>query len=213
MSTIRVLLVDDHPVVLSGIRGMLETDGGIEIAGEASSGGEGLRLAKELHPDVVLLDIELPDIHGSQVAQQLKLLYPEIKILALSAHDDPIYVRSLLEIGAAGYLMKEEAPAVIIEAVRGVANGERRWVSQRITEQIVSWMQPDGINVLKLTTREQDVLRLVVDGKTNQAIAAELKISQKTVEKYLGAIFSKLNVTSRVEAAVYAVREGLVKPK
>lgn len=209
MSPIRVLLVDDHPVVLSGIRGMLEKDMGIEIIGEATSGEAALSQSRELHPDVVLLDMELPDIHGSQVAQQLKLLNPEIKILALSAHDDPTYVRTLLELGAAGYLMKEEAPNVIVEAIRGVANGERRWVSQKITEQIVSWMQPDGSGTFKLTAREQEVLRLVVEGKTNQAIAAELNISQKTVEKYLGAIFSKLNVTSRVEAAVYAVRSGL----
>ncbi len=210
MSRIRVLLVDDHPVVLSGIRNLLESDMGIEIVAEATNGEQALHRSKELNPDVVLLDMELPDIHGSQVAQQLKLLYPDMKILVLSAHDDPTYVRALLEMGASGYLMKEEAPNVIVDAVRGVANGERRWVSQRITEQIVSWMQPNGSESLKLTAREHQVLRLVVEGKTNQAIAADLNISQKTVEKYLGTIFSKLNVTSRVEAAVYAVRAGLI---
>lgn len=210
MSAIRVLLVDDHPVVLSGIRGLLEKPVDIEIAGEASSGQEALRLAADVRPDVVLLDMELPDMQGSQVARELQQLHPKMKILALSAHDDPTYVRALLELGAAGYLMKEEAPDVIVEAVRGVAHGQQGWVSRRIAGQIASWVQTGKAELL--TAREQEVLRLVVAGKTNQAIAAELKISQKTVEKYMGAIFAKLNVTSRVEAAVYAVREGLSTP-
>ena len=213
MSIIRVHIEDDHPIVLSGMRGLLEKYMDIEIAGEAANGKDALRLAEEAHPEVVLLDMELPDIPGVQVAQQLRLLHPDIKILALSAHDDATYVRSLLELGAAGYVMKEEAPDVIVEAVRSVANGQLRWVSHRITGQIVSWMQAGKSDPQKLTPREMEVLRLVVDGKTNQAIASELKISQKTVEKYMGIIFSKLNVTSRVEAAVYAIREGLVPAK
>lgn len=210
MNTIRVLLVDDHPVVLSGMRGLLEKIDDIDIVGEASNGTEALRLTNELHPDVVLLDMELPDIHGTQVALKIQQQNPEMKILALSAYDDPTYVRSLLELGAAGYLMKEEAPDKIVEAIRGVAFGERHWISRRITGQIVSWMQTGGGEPTKLTPREQDVLRQVVEGKTNQAIASDLRISQKTVEKYMGAIFSKLNVTSRVEAAVHAVRRGLI---
>jgi len=210
MSVIRVLLVDDHPVVLGGMRGMLEKYMDIEIAGEASNGQEALRLAEESHPEVVLLDMELPDIPGVQVAEQIRQLHPDTKILVLSAHDDPTYVRALLELGAAGYVMKEEAPDVIVEAIRSVANGELRWVSQRITGQIVSWMQAGRGDPARLTPRELEVLRMVVEGKTNLAIATDLKISQKTVEKYMGVIFSKLNVTSRVEAAVYAVREGLI---
>lgn len=210
MNTIRILLVDDHPVVLSGIRGLLEGNNDIEITGEAQTGAEALKLAGELHPDVILLDMELPDIQGTQVAQELQETHPEIKILALSAHDDPVYVKTLLKMGAAGYLMKEEAPAVIVEAVRGVANGQQGWVSQRITSQIVSWMQQAENASVKLTDREQEVLCLVVQGKTNQAIAYDLNISQKTVEKYLGSIYTKLEVTSRVEAAVYAVQKGMV---
>jgi len=185
----------------------------IDIVAEAANGQEALLRVEEHMPDVIILDMELPDIPGAQVAQQLKQLHPEIKILVLSAHDDPVYVRALLELGAAGYIMKDEAPHEIVEAIRGVVNGELHWVSQRITGQIVSWMQPGGGDQSRLTPREREVLRLVVDGKTNQAIASDLKISQKTVEKYMGTIFSKLNVTSRVEAAVYAVREGLVGPK
>jgi DNA-binding NarL/FixJ family response regulator len=133
-----------------------------------------------------------------------------VKILVLSAHDDAVYVRELLELGAAGYLMKEEAPEAIIEAVRGVAYGEQGWISRRVAAQMASWMQAGGTGKTNLTIREQEVLRQVVHGKTNHAIAVELNISEKTVEKYIRSIFVKLNVSSRVEAAVYAVQEGLI---
>ncbi|OGO33998.1 MAG: hypothetical protein A2Z16_10270 [Chloroflexi bacterium RBG_16_54_18] len=210
MKPIRVLLVDDHPVVRSGIHGLLEKGTDIEIVGEASNGEETLKLVEETHPDVLLLDLELPDVQGTQVAQQIRRLRPEVKIIALSAHDDAVYVRELLELGAAGYLMKEDAPEKIIEAVRGVAQGEEGWVSRRIASQIAAWVQSGAAGKMDLTLREREVLRLVVQGKTNQAIATQLSISEKTVEKYIRAIFDKLNVTSRVEAAVQAVREELV---
>jgi DNA-binding NarL/FixJ family response regulator len=210
MSPIRVVLVDDHPVVRSGIRGMLDKAVDIEMVGEATGGNEALRLVDETNPDVLLLDMELPDIPGTQVAQRVQEFHPKVKILVLSAHDDSVYVRQLLEIGAAGYLMKDEAPEAIVEAVRGVAHGEQGWVSRRIAAQIATWIQSGDAGKVKLTTREYEVLRLIVQGKTNQAIALDLHISEKTVEKYIRSIFTKLDVASRVEAAVYAVKEGLV---
>ena len=210
MNSIRVLLVDDHPVVRSGIRSLIEMATDIEIVGEASTGAEALQLVEQTNPEVLLLDLELPDIQGTQVAQQIGQLHPKVKILVLSAHDDPIYIRELLELGAAGYLMKEEAPEVIVDAVRGIAQGQQGWVSRRVAAQIASWVQVGRSGEIKLTLREQEVLRLIVYGKTNQAIAVNLDISEKTVEKYISAIFTKLNVASRVEAAVYAVREGLI---
>ncbi len=210
MSPIRVLLVDDHPVVRNGIRGLLEKAVDIEIVGEATNGEQALQMVDETHPAVLLLDMELPDIPGPQVAQKVQQLYPEVKILALSAHDDSVYVLELLEIGAAGYLMKEEAPEAIVDAIRGVAHGERGWVSRRIAAQMASWVQAGEPGKSKLTVREYEVLREIVRGKTNQAIALELRISEKTVEKYIRVIFTKLNVNSRVEAAVVAVREKLL---
>jgi len=210
MNPIQVLLVDDHPVVRSGICGLLDVADDIEVIAEASNGEEALQLVEQTHPDVLLLDMVLPDIQGTQLAQQIIQLYPEVKILVLSAYDDPVYIRELLELGAAGYLMKEEAPEVIVEAVRGVARGQQGWVSRRISAQILTWMQTGQSGEMGLTPRELEVLRLIVQGKTNQAIALDLGISEKTVEKYIGALFTKLNVTSRVEAAVYAVREGLI---
>jgi DNA-binding NarL/FixJ family response regulator len=212
MKSIRVLLADDHPVVRGGIRALLEKDGEIEVVGEASNGVEALKLAETVSPDIMLLDMELPDIEGTQVARQIQQHYPEMKILALSAHDDAFYIKGVLESGASGYLMKDEAPEMILEAIRGVARGDKGWVSRRISAQMTAWVQSGKTDELKLTLREDEVLRLVADGKTNQAIAAELMISEKTVEKYMASIFTKLNVSSRVEAAVYAVRIGIVKP-
>lgn len=208
---IRVILVDDHPIVRNGIRGLLENASDINIIGEADTGEAALRLIEEAGADVLLLDMELPDIPGTQVALKVAQNHPELKILSLSAHDDSVYVRQLLELGAAGYLMKEEAPEVILEAVRGVAQGQQGWISRGIAAQISGWMQGDAMEGSSLTRREQETLGLLVEGKTNQAIAAELKISEKTVEKHIKAIFEKLKVSSRVEAAVVAIKRGIVK--
>ncbi len=211
MTPIRVLLVDDHPVVRSGIRALLESASDIKIAGEASNGENALQLVDEAPADVLLLDMELPDISGTQVAQKVKQSHPDLKVLSLSAHDDSVYVRQVLELGASGYLLKDEAPQAILDAVRGVAQGQEGWVSRGIAAQMAGWLQPGGYQALALTPRERETLRLVVQGRTNQGIAAEMKISEKTVEKHIKAIFDKLMVSSRVEAAVVAVREGLVK--
>ena len=202
--------MDDHPIVLSGIHGLLENADGIEIVGEAADGEQALQLVETIHPDVLLLDMELPDIQGSQLAQQIQGRYPQVKILVLSAYDDPVYVQDLLDLGAAGYLMKEEAPEVIVEAIHGIAQGKQGWYSRRIGALMASWVQTGGPGETQLTLREREVLRLVVQGKTNLAIASELGISEKTVEKYMSIIFTKLNVTSRVEAAVQAVQNDLV---
>jgi len=165
-------------------------------------------MIEEVKPDILLLDMELPDLKGTEVAQRLQQQKSSVKILALSAHADRIYIQELLESGASGYLMKEEAPQTILDAVRGVAHGEEGWVSRSIAAQMVSWVRDE--EAATLTPREMDVLKLVVEGRTNQSIAVNLGISEKTVEKYLESLYTKLGVTSRVEAAVHAIREGLV---
>jgi DNA-binding NarL/FixJ family response regulator len=210
MRPVRVLVVDDHPIVLSGIHGLLDQAEGIEIVGEAANGGQALELIQATHPDVLLLDMELPDVHGAQLAQQIQGIDQHVKILVLSAYDDPVYIHDLLELGSAGYLIKEEAPEVIVEAIHGIAEGEQGWYSRRVSALMASWVQNGAPGEKQLTLREREVLRLVVQGKTNQAIATELEISEKTVEKYIKILFTKLNVTSRVEAAVYAVQEDLI---
>jgi two-component system response regulator DegU len=211
MSPTKVLLVDDHPIVRTGIRNLLERAAEISVVGEASDGFEALKLVEKLSPDVVLLDMEMPGMNGSQVAIHLKEAGSPVKILALSAHDDKQYIQELLANGASGYLTKEEVPEAIIEAVRGVARGEQGWVSRKIAAKMTTWMNEDNPAKQKgLTPREVQVLKMVVSGKTNQEIGLELGISEKTVEKHLEGVFSKLGVASRVEAAVHALREGWV---
>jgi DNA-binding NarL/FixJ family response regulator len=210
MTSIRVVLADDHPVVRTGIRNLLSKSPDIEVVGEASNGSEALQLCEDLKPDVLLLDMEMPGLKGVEVAQRMRGGSTGVRILALSAYDDKQYILELLESGAAGYLTKEEAPETIIDAIRGVSLGEQGWVSRRVAAQMSVWMREDEPEGNRLTHREMEVLRLVVEGKTNQGIGLNLGISEKTVEKYLEAVFAKLGVSSRVEAAVYAVREGLV---
>lgn len=210
MPPIRVLLVDDHPVVRQGIRNLLESQEDIKIVGEASGGTEAIQMVKDLSPDVMLLDMEMPGIKGTQVARQIKDEGLRVRVLALSAHDDRQYIQELLSSGASGYLVKEEVPETIVEAVRGVAFGEQGWVSRRIAAQMSNWMGGEGEDQNSLTPRETEVLKGVVAGKTNQEIGLSLGISEKTVEKHLEGVYNKLGVASRVEAAVHAVREKLI---
>lgn len=210
MSKIRVLLADDHPIVRTGIRTMLQGASDIDVVAEAKSGAEALALVEQLQPDVLLLDMEMPGMSGVDVAKKLKVLDSTVRVLALSAYDDAQYVRNLLASGAAGYLTKEEAPEMIIDAVRGVARGEEGWLSRRAVAKVTAWARQEQDDSGKITEREQEVLELVVAGKTNQEIALALRISEKTVEKHVGSILNKLNVASRVEAAVQAIQRGLV---
>jgi len=208
MARIKVVLVDDHPIVRSGIKNLLDHSAGIDVIGEASDGNQGLEMILELKPDVVLLDMELPGMSGNEIALRVREQKIPCSILALSAHDDRMYIQEVLSNGASGYLMKEEIPENIVEAVRGVARGERGWVSRKIAAQLTEWMQEDRLTPGELSNRELEVLKGVVDGKTNQEIGLQLGISVKTVEKHLDGIFTKLGVASRVEAAVMAVRGG-----
>lgn len=211
MADIRVLIVDDHPVVRTGIRNMLEPAMGIHVVGEASTGSEALQMIESLQPNVVLLDMKLPDMSGIDVIKQIYEAKSSSRVLGLSSYDDREFISQLLNYGASGYLLKEEVPEYIIEAVRGVAHGQAGWVSRKVAallSQILLKGKEDGT---ALTTRELEVLRLVVDGKTNDQIGVSLGISVKTVENHLHAIFRKMGVISRVEAAVMAVRESLLR--
>jgi DNA-binding NarL/FixJ family response regulator len=210
MEKIRVMLADDHPIARAGIRKFLNRATDIDVIAEAENGTEALALAKTLIPDVLLLDIELPGVKGLEIAKELQAFNSPVKILVLSTYDDKQFIFGLLGNGASGYLTKEEVPETIVEAVRGVARGEKGWVSRRVAAIMSAWPQADDVSIKNLTPREFDVLKWVVKGKTNQEIGMELGISQKTVEKHLESVFAKLKVTSRVEAAVLAVQEKWV---
>ena len=211
MSDIRVLIVDDHPVVRTGIRNMLEPAMGISVVGEASTGSEALQMIESLQPNVVLLDMKLPDMSGIDVIKQIYEAKSSSRVLGLSSYDDREFISQLLNYGASGYLLKEEVPEYIIEAVRGVAHGQAGWVSRKVAALLTQILLKDKEDGTTLTTRELEVLRLVVDGKTNDQIGVSLGISVKTVENHLHAIFRKMGVISRVEAAVMAVRESLIR--
>jgi DNA-binding NarL/FixJ family response regulator len=206
---IRVVLTDDHPVVRSGIRQLLEKTPDIVVVGEASDGAEALRLVSELSPDVLLLDMELPGETGVQVARQLEAAGSPVRILALSAYDDEQYIVGLLASGAAGYLTKEQALETIAEAVRGVAHGEDGWLSRRAAAQVAAWARRGPSHANGLTEREIDVVRLAARGWTNDHIAQALTISERTVRFHLTNVYAKLRVSTRGAAIAWAVREGL----
>ena len=210
MANIRVIIADDHPITRAGIRKFLDKAIGIEVIGEAEDGIQALQLAAELSPDVLLLDMEMPGKRGDEVVKELTASKSPVKVLALSTYDDKQYIFNSLASGAAGYLTKDEVPERIVDAVRGVYLGEKGWVSRSVAAIMAGWTRGDSINEKGLTERELEVLGEVASGKTNQEIGFQLGISQKTVEKHLEAIYTKLNVGSRVEAVVLAMQEGLI---
>lgn len=202
---IRVLLIDDHPIVRSGIRMLLEQAGDIEVVGEANHGIDAVALVKRLTPDVVLLDMEMPGKTGVEVARELKNAKAPVRILALSAYDDEQYILNLLMEGAAGYLTKEEALDTIVDAVRGVARGEEGWLSRRATARIATARVKERTkDVIDLTERESEVLTLLKKGWSNSRIAEELYLSERTVRFHLTNIYDKIQVSSRAEAISWA---------
>lgn len=208
MAPIRVVVVEDHPIVREGLRRLLNDAVGIEVVGEARRGAEALALARDLRPDVLLLDLELPGSSGLQVIEQLRYEDLPVRVLVLSAHDSIAFVRAVIRLGVYGYLLKEEELDKIVAAVRGVARGERNWFSRRIAARIPEAARRPLYGLESLTGRERDVLRELAQAKSNQEIAEALNISPKTVEKHVEAIFEKLEFVSRVEAAVLAVEQG-----
>ena len=203
MPTVRVVIADDHPIVRSGIRDMLDQADGLEVVGEAASGTEALQVVEEKQPDVLLLDVEMPELSGVEVAQQLQEASSPVRLLALSSYDDQEYVRGLLESGASGYLTKENAPELIVEAVRAVAQGEVRWFVRPSPS-------PDGTP--DLTGREEDVLRLMARGHSNERVAEELHLAESTVRKHATNVYRKLGVDSAREAIAWAWQNGIMSP-
>jgi DNA-binding NarL/FixJ family response regulator len=215
MEKIRVLLADDHVVVREGTRELLEREPDIEVIGEANDGEEAVRLAKELKPDVAVLDIAMPKLNGIEATKQIREAHPSIAVLVLTAYDNDQYVFAILEAGAAGYLLKNVAGRQLIDAIRQVRAGQavlHPIVARKVVDRFTrsghrsSWNGPAA----ELTERELEVLKLAARGRSNKEIAAELFLSARTVQHHLTSIFTKLGVSSRTEAVLHALRMGWI---
>ena len=228
METIKLMLVDDHDVVRTGLRSFLETQPGLKVIGEAKNGLEALEQAKKSQPDIVLMDITMPDMDGMEATRQLKHLYPECQVLVLTVHSDKQYFMQMLGAGASGYLTKQAAADELVAAIRAVAAGHvylqpalARWLLddyQRLANHVPLPSLEEGENhegkktvgLGILSARERQVLELVGEGLNNQTIGEKLELSPKTIARHRERIMKKLNMHSRTELVKFAIRTGLI---
>lgn len=211
----RILIVDDHPLIRSGLRALLGRDGEFEVAGEASDGYHALELAEQLRPDVVMLDVSMPRLNGIDVAQKISEKFPSICIIVVSIHSDEGYVLRALKAGAKGYLLKASSEGEILNAVRAVAAGQAYLspeISRLLVEEYVREMRFRGVedSYDLLSIREKEILQLLASGTTNRQIAEMIHVSVATVETHRTNIFQKLGLHSLPELILYAVRKGLL---
>ncbi len=217
MSEIRLLLVDDHEVVRTGLRMLLESQSDIKILAEASTGAEAIQMAREFKPDVVVMDITLPDITGIEATRRLKESQPEIAVVALTIHEDEQYFFEMLQAGASGYVPKRAAPEDLITAIRAAFAGEI-YIYPSLAKALVSdylgrsRSDPQEASLEALTPREAQVLELLAEGLSNDEIADNLVISRHTVARHRENLMGKLNLHSRSELVKYAIRKGLIAP-
>jgi DNA-binding NarL/FixJ family response regulator len=209
---IRVLIVDDHAVVRSGLRLLLENEDGIECVGEAGNAEEAVRVARREKPDIVLLDVVMPGMTGIQATPEILSAAPDCKVLVLSMQDDPSYVREAFAAGAAGYVLKEAAEAEVVQAVHEVSDGGR-YVHPALGARLVVADQQARARAEAdpLSEREREVLRLLALGHTNQEIAKMLFISVRTAETHRAHIMQKLRLSTRAELVRYAIANGLLE--
>lgn len=209
--SIKILIVDDHEVVRCGLKSLVaNTD--IEVVAEAESGEEAVRLAAEHNPDVVLMDIRMPGGDGLTALGRIKLDHPEMPVLVLSTYDNPTYVARAVALGAAGYVLKGAPRERLLETIRTAARGESAWTREelrRVTGALATPRLSSDVEV-PLTKRESEVLRQLALGLTNKEIAQALNISYETVKEHVQHILRKVGVSDRTQAAVWAVRKGLV---
>jgi len=213
---IRLLLVDDHPVVRQGIRSSLRAKKHIRIVGEASNGVEALEQARKLRPDVILLDISMPVMNGLEAAKRLRKIVPKSKILALTMHDKKEYVLRMAQLGARGYVFKDASPSELIEAVETVSASEVFFSPEALRHILKDYVGGGHKSAQflssELSDREESVLRLIAEGLTNKEIAEQLCLNHKTVETYRYRLMRKLNLHRVADLTKFAVSRGIVKP-
>ncbi|TME25631.1 MAG: response regulator transcription factor [Chloroflexi bacterium] len=210
----RVLIVDDQTLFRTGLARLLEEDPRVEVVGQAVDGADAVKLAATLKPDVILMDLKMPNLDGSEATRRIVAEHPEIKILILSTFDADSYVLQALRAGASGYVLKDSQPDAIVSSILAVISGERvmaNAVANRVLDMLSGTTTPkefyDG-----LTAREVEILKLLAVGQANKQIARRLAISEKTVRNHVSHMYEKLHIYDRSQAVLYAVRKGLVEP-
>ena len=210
MSKIRILLAEDHAVVRQGFKLILGTQPDMEIVGEAGNGREAVELAEKLQPDLIVMDVTMPELNGIEATRRIQEAAPRARVLALSMHKDAVYVREILRAGARGYLLKDSVDADLLAAVRAVAKGEG-YLSPGVSDAVLTDYRKHVTDPLDLlTSREREVLQMIAEGKTNKEIATTLNLSVYTIEAHRGRIMEKLNLHSTGELVRFALRSGLI---
>ena len=208
----RVLIADDHGIVRSGLRLLLERQPDIEVIGEAADGAEARDTAIRERPDLAILDVRMPKLTGLQATREIKRQAPEVAVLILSMHDDERYLFEALRAGAGGYVLKQEADQVLVDAVRAVARGRPFLTGAAQRSLVRAWLEDDSVGPVEpLTPREQEVLKLIAEAHTNKEIAAILTVAEKTVESHRANLLRKLGMRDRVELVRYAIRRGFIE--
>lgn len=208
--TTRILLADDHAVVRNGFRMILAAQWDMEVVGEAANGREAVDKAIDLQPDVVVLDVTMPELNGIEAARQITKAVPKARILALSMQKDSVYVREMLRAGANGYLLKDSNESDLLSAVRAVANG-KGFLSPEVSDAVLDDYRKHVTNPIDLLSpREREVLQMISESKTNKEIASVLNLSVYTVEAHRGRIMEKLNLHSIGELVRFSIRNGLI---
>lgn len=212
MTPIRILIIDDHSMIREGIRQLLELDGDIKVVGEAGDGKEAIQLIQQTPHDVVLLDINMPNVNGLQVLEQIKQKKIETKVLILTIHNEIEYLLKAVDIGVDGYVLKDSESAVLKTAINAVYHGET-FIQPSLTPLLKENIERNTRKLEvddSLTRRELQVLELLAEGLYNKEIAEKLFISEKTVKNHVSSIFKKIGVSDRTQAAVYAIKHNIV---
>ncbi|MBU6301275.1 MAG: response regulator transcription factor [Verrucomicrobia bacterium] len=207
---LRILLADDHAVVRRGFRMLLSAQPDIEVVGEASNGREAVEMAVALQPEVVVMDVTMPELNGIEATRRIARDCPRVRVLALSMHKDAVYVREILRAGARGYLLKDSGERELLAAIRGVSQGQG-YLSPEVSEAVLDDYRKHVTNPIDLlSSREREVLQMIAESKTNKEIATALSLSVYTVEAHRGRIMEKLNLHSIGELVRFAMRNGLI---
>ncbi len=206
---LRILLADDHTIVRQGLKLILSAHADLEVVGEAANGREAVDLADKLRPDIVLMDVQMPELNGIEATRKMVAANPRVRILVLSMHKESVYVREILKAGARGYILKDAIDTELLNAVRSVARGDG-YISPAVSSALNDKVRDSNNPVDMLTTREREVLLLIAEGKTNKEIATHLNLSVYTVDSHRGKIMEKLNLHSAGELVRFAMKNGLV---